>query len=278
MRPDAPLRPSSFRSFGLSSAHGPVVLHRTDRHNEVELNFVQSGAFRPQIGGSSTLLAAGRLAVFWAVAPHRVMEADEGTMLSVLRLPLADFLQWKLPSALKHRVLHGEFVVEPDGSHAAVDGAAFLRWHDDLQAGSNHRREALVLEVQARLVRLGLSLSEEITGPTKPVIEQADKVEQMTSLIAQHYAEPLTISDIAQAVGLHPNYAMTLFRKSCGMSLGECLTQQRLHHAQRLLVTSDAKILTIAMEAGFGSVSQFYSVFKRVCGGSPKTYRISQRP
>lgn len=98
-------------------------------------------------------------------------------------------------------------------------------------------------------------------------------VERMASYIAQHYTEQVRVEQIAQAVGLHPNYAMALFKKALGISMVECLTQHRIAHAQRLLATTDMKIIDVAVNSGFASVSRFYDAFERICGCSPKEYR-----
>jgi AraC-like DNA-binding protein len=103
------------------------------------------------------------------------------------------------------------------------------------------------------------------------------QVEAIAAFIAQHYREAIAMPQIAAAAELHPKYAMTLFRRHCGMTVGEYLTQQRLSQAQRLLVTTDAKIVDIAYGSGFGSVSRFYAVFERTCGQSPRAYRLSLR-
>jgi AraC-like DNA-binding protein len=60
-------------------------------------------------------------------------------------------------------------------------------------------------------------------------------------------------------------------------TLTQYLTQHRLSHAQRLLATSNAKILSIAMESGFGSVSRFNDVFRTSFGCSPRAYRQEHR-
>ena len=92
----------------------------------------------------------------------------------------------------------------------------------------------------------------------------------MASLIAQRYTEPLTIEMIGDAVDLHPNYAMSLFRKAFGATLIDYLTQHRVSHAQRLLATTDQKILRVALDSGFGSISRFNDAFRRACGCSPR--------
>lgn len=66
---------------------------------------------------------------------------------------------------------------------------------------------------------------------------------------------------------------MNLFKRAFGMSLGEFLTRTRLYHAQRLLATTNRKMLDIAFSCGFGSPSRFHTAFKAYCGHSPASYR-----
>ena len=95
----------------------------------------------------------------------------------------------------------------------------------------------------------------------------------MAQFVAEHYTESVRVADIAEVAGLHPNYAMNLFRRTCGMTLWQYLTRLRLSHAQRLLLTSDRGVLDIAMDAGFGSQARFYVVFKQAYGVTPAAFR-----
>lgn len=53
--------------------------------------------------------------------------------------------------------------------------------------------------------------------------------------------------------------------------------QHRVMHAQRELVTTDAKILKAALDAGFGSLSRFNVAFRAACGCSPWEHRAAHR-
>ena len=81
------------------------------------------------------------------------------------------------------------------------------------------------------------------------------------------------VKDIAKAADLNPNYAVTLFHSKCGTHISDFIIMLRVYEAQRLLLTTDMKIIDIAMDAGFGSMSNFYKCFKRVCRKNPKEYR-----
>jgi transcriptional regulator GlxA family with amidase domain len=55
------------------------------------------------------------------------------------------------------------------------------------------------------------------------------------------------------------------------------VNDQRITHARRMLATSEAKVLDVAMASGFGSVSQFYNVFRQICGQTPRDYAMNHR-
>jgi AraC-like DNA-binding protein len=101
----------------------------------------------------------------------------------------------------------------------------------------------------------------------------AEDLHDMACCIAQNYTEPLTIDDISREVGLHPNYAMGLFKKTFGTTLIDYLTRHRVSHAHRLLATTDDKIVDVAFSSGFSSISRFNEAFRRACGSSPRDYR-----
>jgi AraC-like DNA-binding protein len=82
---------------------------------------------------------------------------------------------------------------------------------------------------------------------------------------------------VAREVDLHPDYASAIFRKGFGLTPTRFILQHRVSHAQRMLVTSDAKVLEVALEAGFGSLSRFNAAFRQLCGCSPREYRAIHR-
>jgi len=55
--------------------------------------------------------------------------------------------------------------------------------------------------------------------------------------MAERYLKPVTMTAAARR---HPNYAMALFRRRCGITVSDYLTQLRVTHAQRLLLDGDA--------------------------------------
>lgn len=279
-----PSRPD-FSPYGFSCVRWqPTAMPRGDRHNEIELNFLESGSVTYLMGGQKVTLTAGRLAVFWAGIPHQIVAFEGLSEYFVLTLPLVWFLQWRLPEHFTQEILRGGTLLEPDTGRLAMDRQQLLLWSDDLQSGSEGRRQASLLEIEARLRRLALSVPAERLRDTESVrratvrIEGASlsKAEEIACFIAQNYTQPLTAAIIGQEVGLHPNYAMALFQQTFGTTLTKYLTQHRLAHAQRLLVTTAEPIVQIAFCSGFGSLSRFNETFRQHCGCTPREFRQSQ--
>ena len=270
-------------TIGFSGWHGrPSVMENLHRHDEVELNFIEEGYMTYLSGASRVTVAAGQLAVFWAAVPHRIVQVGEATTVCWLTLPLTWFLQWRLPEPFARAILHGEIVLSGDPALAPHDRALFHRWHEDIRESTRERERIVLLEVEARLRRAAISVSSAGAPTKKPedagvALDEAglDKVSQMSRYVAERYRGPLRVSDVARAVGLHPNYASTLFRRVLGVSILAYITQHRVSHAQRLLATTDMSVLAVALASGFGSESRFYAAFKRECSRSPKRYRIA---
>lgn len=279
-----PARPD-FSPYGFSCVRWtPSRMPRSDRHNEIELNLLDGGRLVYLMGGSRVAVPAGRLTVFWAGVPHQIVDFEGLTEYFVLTIPLARFLQWRLPDYFTQAVLHGETVVEPDKGHLAADRQQFGLWCDDVRIGSEERCHVSLLEVEARLRRLALSMAAELPersvrkSPAAPVQQQhLSRAEEMACFIAQNYTESLTAEMIGQHVHLHPNYAMVLFQQTFGTTLTKYVTEHRLTHAQRLLVTTREPIVDIAFNSGFGSLSRFNEAFRKSFGCTPREYRRSHQ-
>ena len=276
-----PTRPD-FSPYGFSCVRWiPTAMPRCDRHNEIELNLLEDGRLTYLMGGSRVVVPSGRLTVFWGGIPHQILDFECLHPYFVATIPLAWFLQWRLPDHFTQPILHGRTVVEPDEGLLCADRARFESWSQDAQAGSEECRQVSLLEIEARLRRLALSVpADESARPRRKSQtaldqRQSSRAEEMARFIAQNYTQPLTAEMIGRHVGLHPNYAMTLFQRTFGTTLIKYVTQHRLTHAQRMLMTGNDSIVNIAFGSGFGSLSRFNESFRQSFGCTPREYRKS---
>lgn len=249
-------------------------------HSEVEVNYLLDGRMTYLFGGEPLSVGRGQLAVFWGTVPHRVVAVDGPTSFVCLYLPIASFLAVPAGERFRQAVLGGRLVLARRTD--ALDASLFLRWNRDLETREPRRFELVRDELMGRLRRVDLEGWEDLPAApsARPPLAEAGrlvKAQRMASYIVEHLDRPLSVGEIATAVDLHPNYAMAVFRRSLGLSLGQYVARQRLSHAQALLLSTDRDVTRIAFDCGFGSLSRFYEVFRAQVGLAPAAYRRRHR-
>lgn len=98
-------------------------------------------------------------------------------------------------------------------------------------------------------------------------------VDKVVAYIEAHYAEPVTLSMMADMVYLNASYLSSLFKARLGCSFVEVLTRRRIREACRRLAHTSEKIVLIAERTGFANLRHFNRVFKTETGRTPKQYR-----
>lgn len=160
----------------------------------------------------------------------------------------------------------------------AADDQNFPRWRNWAHSGDEMKAQHAVEELLLRLERMFMerytivSSGKELrTGSASA--SPSPGVVRMCDFIAANFLDEIDAGDIAAAAGLHPKYAMNLFRKSTGMTLIGYLTLLRLSRAQAMLMNGKESILQVAMDSGFGSVSAFNKAFRQIAGMPPSDFR-----
>lgn len=92
--------------------------------------------------------------------------------------------------------------------------------------------------------------------------------------IDAHYSDPnLSLEEIAENLGIAPNYLSSLFSKSLGKKLFEYVNEVRLEKAIEMLLTTRETVNDIGEKSGFGSPRNFMRQFKKYTDMTPTAYR-----
>ena len=254
------------------------VMNGAHVHSHVEINLILDGEMTYLFNGRPVSLKKGELGLFWAAFPHRTISVAPSTYFIVSDLPIEAFMAIAASDAFKAAIMKGGFLTA--NRVFPHDEALFRLWHEDVRAKDDRATGLVRDELSNRLRRLDmdgwrdLAHEHDTAEPSAKREEtQRDKVHRMARFIAEHASEAIAVIDVADAVGLHPNYAMTLFRKTLGMTINEYVNRQRLMLAHSMLLASDRDIAAIAFDAGFGSLSRFYEAFKARYGCAPRDMR-----
>jgi AraC-like DNA-binding protein len=95
--------------------------------------------------------------------------------------------------------------------------------------------------------------------------------------IHEHYREPISRKDLADAAGASQEYLSTCFHRETGVTPSDYLERYRIKQARRLLETTDLPVTRVALEVGFYDSSYFGRVFRREVGVTPVAYRRGER-
>jgi AraC-like DNA-binding protein len=95
--------------------------------------------------------------------------------------------------------------------------------------------------------------------------------------LRQHYAEQVTLKQIARLAGFAPNYFSQLFHEKEGMTFAGYLTHLRIERAQELLIRTPLNLQRVAQLCGFSSADYLSRVFKRATSETPIHYRWRAR-
>ncbi|MCY6489799.1 helix-turn-helix domain-containing protein [Leptolyngbya sp. GGD] len=101
------------------------------------------------------------------------------------------------------------------------------------------------------------------------------KLRQAIEYIETHLGEDVSLTDIANELGMSQYYFCHLFKRSTGISPHQFLIRQRVERAKRLLKQSERTITSVALECGFANQSHFARCFRQCIGVNPNQFRKS---
>lgn len=251
-------------------------------HSQIEINFVLEGAMTYRFDGETITLRTGDLVLFWGMIPHQVCDVENGTRFVCLYAPFSQFLDISGLDLLRRAILRGAVIAAK--SVADWEQAQFLRWRKDLITGEDRRIAIVREEFAARLRRLDHEGWRDLRTLAVPAssslifdAKRANNAEKMIRYIGEHAAQNLSVTEVARAAKLHPNYAMTVFRQFVGLTIHDAIQRHRLDIAQSLLIATDKPIASIAFETGFGSLSAFYAAFEKRFKITPRGFRLKNQ-
>lgn len=102
-----------------------------------------------------------------------------------------------------------------------------------------------------------------------------EKMKAILKYVEEHYAEHISIEDMAKLTYYSKSHFMKFFKSHMGTGFIDYLNDYRLTMAERMLNSSDLTVLETAQACGFDNLSYFNRIFKRKYGKPPGKYRLS---
>lgn len=101
----------------------------------------------------------------------------------------------------------------------------------------------------------------------------SSQVEELQSFMVDNLKTPHTLESLAQRLHMSPRNLSRIFRKECGVTPMEFLTDARIDAARRLLENTEMAMKEVAFECGFDSADALRRVFSQRLRITPVEYR-----
>ena len=129
-------------------------------------------------------------------------------------------------------------------------------------------------ELGVRLAARAVQVDGDVEPDRRPITPAAlARVTQTVRLIEAQQDRDLTLARLAREAGLSPFHYLRTFEHLVGVTPHQHVLRTRLRAAATRLATEPTKIVDVALDAGFGDVSNFNRAFRSEFGVSPRVYR-----
>lgn len=100
-----------------------------------------------------------------------------------------------------------------------------------------------------------------------------ERILRAQAYLQAHLADPVSLAELAQTVGLSVSRLAHLFREQTGQTPQQFVETERMARARQMLERTTRPIAAIALEVGFENPFYFSLRFKRHTGLSPRDWR-----
>lgn len=259
---------------------------RMNRHDYFELIYLCAGSANLKVQNRTLTLREGDLAVMGSTLYHNVeCRSVPPLTLAVLFFQPdlirsdggADSAEYLLPFLFQDSDFPHIISAKTGVPSQAFDFMQRIR--TELPATSVRARLAAKTYLKMILILLVNQYSS--YAGTVEIFERQqralDRLRPLFDFVDRHYGDSIQVNDASRICGMSESHFMNFFKRTTGRSFLAYLNHYRIERAQALLAISDKSVTDISQEMGFCDQSYFGTVFRKIVGMSPATYRRCYR-
>lgn len=251
-------------------------------HNVLEINYIKSGTGYYVINGKKFEFQQGDVLLINSNDLHCAYESKD-LVMTVISFDSTWFIHNlrfdpELFSPFREMGKHFSNLIPRD--HPAMDKLRGLL----LQLQEEHEQEkrSYTTMVHSLLLQFLAIVNRECRTPgperSEPSISerQLEKMRQVIMVMEENYAHPWTLEELASLVYLSPSRFSEIFKRAVGIPPLLYLIHIRLEQAVKLLEGGNMKVMDVALECGFRTLTNFNRLFKKHVGMTPKASQRHQ--
>lgn len=254
-------------------------------HHTVEILLITKGSYLFEINLETYRLNAGDICFLNSGDLHQITGLERETAHEVILFD-PHILEFAYPDEVQ------EQAIAPFLNHTRIFKNTLCPADPIYPSAAPRIRELMCLSVEKKhnwylsckllLLELLSVLTEEgFLQQTDSAWSAADKLKvsrykEIVSYIEEHYAEPISLKDLADTVSCNGQYLCRFFKEITGSSPIQYLIAYRIERACTLLSDTTMSVLEIGMECGFDNTSYFIRKFRQLKGCTPKQFQKQQ--
>ena len=248
-------------------------MKRPEHHNEIEINYLPESSLTYLIHNRKVRVKEGSVIAFWTLMPHQIVDFNKDAPYYVITIPISILQEWRLPKSFLDGCIRGEVQILPINQSVEVDKDDFEKWIHALEQSNASHYGASLQEICSFLKRFAAKALPANQSAYRIEPPSLNLVEKMAMFIAGNFTEPIKVSDVANEVGLHPDYTNAIFKRAFCSTISNYIMEQRVLYAQRKLSITTESITSLAFQSGFNSICRFNAAFKKMNNMTPREYR-----
>lgn len=249
-------------------------------HPEIELTLVMEGDIAYQANDSLYHLKAGEglFCNMNVLCTGRCCQAEDCRYLSITFHPR---LLYGYSSSVMQNKYMKHILKSP--ALASIHFTPEVEWHREVLGLMEHIRQldmekppSMELQIQIALMEIWLRIYEHVEQEDTDGTENGrdtERIRQIMEYIQAHYAEKITLEDLADQIHLCKSESCRLFKRYMNESMFDYLLGYRIDRSLELLRQNDQDVTQIAGRVGFTNPGYFSRIFKRRMGCTPLEYR-----
>lgn len=238
----------------------PGYLLTRNRYDSFLIMLITKGSCTVTLDGVSTVAGKGSVVLLDCYTPHQY-GTEKGCEAAWLHFdgPLSREYYEQITQAAGHVILPDD----PEGLGQILSKIYYV-----FKNGGQIREEKLSESIARLLASLLFS------GSASDHLNRRQRsLSDAVSYLNEHFAEPVSLKELADRAALSPFYFTRMFAKETGMTPHQYLLATRINSAKFLLKTTGLSIKEVGLNSGFPDESNFCTTFKKWEQMTPSEYR-----
>ena len=245
-------------------------------HTPFELIMPTKSTYRVLCGGADYTLQEGDIILICPGVVHELFAPPEGVRI-IFQPGLSPIDLKELDVIIS--IITPAVLITPD-EHPRIHNRIrqlMLEIRDEYLSSSPYAESFIYSKFLEILVYVGRYYAElaqnNFEAKNSKQKEYMEKFLFICNYINAHFAENLTLEDVASLAGFSKYHFTRLFRQYADTSFYKYLNQKRIAHAKNLLINQNLSVIEVALQSGFSNPSSFLRMFKLSTGCTPTEFR-----